>query len=307
LSSDVTETLADKSPNKILKKSTLNKLLSFKGSTSFFIKIFVGLILLSLLVDGYNKSVQEDQETELFISAPKIDDIYFLDFRVISDNLRPREKYRLAKVVDITGDIVTLLYGNVFYWQQQSLIDSIRYGQLRQKKYFESKRYDFNLTELKKLRINKAIYQVKRPKLNVLYGNYVNPLKENKKSSLYIPGKRENLSGLSFLKSSYIEDNFSQAFELFTRSAEQGYAEGQVNLAQMYINAQLVTKDLDKALYWLKRASLQSDKPGILKYVIVCQQVSYCDLGDFYQELTDSGVNIKVRELEFSLSTDEAI
>ena len=169
----------------LTENSTLNKLLSFRGSAAFFIKIFAGLFLLALFADNYHKGHQEDQATDLYISAPKIDDIYFLDFRVLSDDLRPRQKYRLAKVVDITGDVVTLLYGNVFYWQQQSLIDSIRYGRLRYKKYFESKRYDFNLTELKNLRETNAIYQVKRPDLNTLYGNYVNPLTENKKSSLY--------------------------------------------------------------------------------------------------------------------------
>ena len=137
----------------------------------------------------------------------------------------------------------------------------------------------------------------------MLYGNYVNPLTGNKKSSLYIPGKRDNLAGLGFLKSTSIEDNFSQAFTRFTRSAEQGYAEGEVNLAEMYINAQFVDLDLDKALYWLKRASLQSNKAGILKYVIVCKQVSYCEINDFYQELIDFGVNIKVRKIDFALSS----
>jgi len=286
-------------------KSTLNKLLSFRGSTAFFIKIFVGLFLLALLADGYHKSYQEEQETNFYISSPKVDDIYFLDFRLLSDDLRPKQKYRIAKVVDITGDVVTLLYGNVFYWHQQGLIDSIRYGQLRYSKYFESKRYDFTVDELKSMRTDEAIFKVKRPKLNVLYGNYVNQIVENEHSSLYIPGKRENIAGLSLLNSTYIEDNYAQAFERFTNSAEQGYANGQVNLAQMYINGQSVNKDLDKALYWLKRASLQSDKAGVLKYVIICKQLSYCDLGDFYQELTYAGVNIKVRELDFKLSSDE--
>lgn len=289
----------------LVEKSIFTKLRSFKGSVAFFIKIFVVLLLLAMVVDGYQKYYQEQRATDSYLSTPKIDDIYFLDFRVLSDDLRPREKYRLAKVVDITGDVVTLLYGNVFYWQQQSLIDSIRYGQLRHSKYFESKRYDFKVSELKVLRANEAIYQIKRPELNVLYGNYVTPLVDGGHNNLYIPGKRENSAGLSFLKSTYIEDNFSQAFDHFIRSAELGYAIGQVNLAQMYLNAQFVDKDLDKTLYWLKRASLQSNKAGILKYVIVCQQVSYCDLGDFYQELTQAGVNIKVRELDFKLSSFE--
>tara|TARA_B110000467_G_scaffold145515_1_gene149104 strand:+ start:347 stop:1240 length:894 start_codon:yes stop_codon:yes gene_type:complete len=294
-----------KAPSKMLAQFKLDTL---QDKTTFFIKVFVSLFVLSLLVDSYSASNAESRATDSYIAAPKIDDIYFLDFRVLSDNLRPRQKYRLAKVVDITGEIITLRYGNVFFWQKQSLIDSIRYGQISYSKYFEPKRYDFNLTELNDMRANGAIFKVKRPELNVLYGSYVNTISAPGSiggSQIYIPGKRENLSGLGFLKSNYIEDNFAQAFERFSYSAEQGYSPGQINLAQMYINGQFVDKDFDKALYWLKLSSLQSDKAGILKYVIICQQLSYCDLGDFYQELTLSGVNIKVREHNFKLSHDD--
>lgn len=305
MSSSATESLVEKPPKVIIEKSRLGRFFVFKSSTAFFINIFVALLVIALFVDVYLEGTQEEQATDLYLSAPKVDDIYFLDFRGLSDNLRPREKYRLAKVVDITGNVITLRYGNVFYWQKQGLIDSIRYGQLTYFKYFEPKRYDFTLSQLQEMRESEAIFKVKRPELNVLYGNYVNAFIPKESENLYVPGKRENLSGLSFLKSTYIEDNFAQAFERFTRSAQDNYAQGQVNLAQMYINGQFVDKDLNKALYWLKRASLQSDKAGVLKYVIVCQQVSSCDLGAFYEELTRAGVNIKVRELDFALSPNE--
>lgn len=305
LTKEPTEKSTGKSPEVMSEQSKVRKFLPLKASVAFYIKIVVGLILFAMLVNGYYKNVQEERETDSFISSPKISDVYFLDFRVLSDDLRPREKYRLAKIVDITGDVITLRYSNVFYWQQQGLIDSIRYGQLLYAKFFEPKRYDFKISQLKSMRDSAAIFKVKRPKLNVLYGNYVNPAPAEDNSNLYIPGKRDNLAGLSLLKSTYMEDNFSQAFERFTRSAEREYAQGQVNLAQMYLNGQFVDKDLDKTLYWLKRASLKSDKAAILKYAIVCQQLSYCDLGDFYQELTNAGVNIKVRALDFTLSSDE--
>jgi len=267
-----------------------------------------GLKLLALLVLClfiYKKSTQSQQEVEaslVYLSSPKVDDIYFLDFRLLSDNLRPKEKYRIAKVVDVTGDTITLLYGNMYYLRQQSLKDSIRYGQLRFKEYFEGKRYDLTLTELKAMHDSGAIYMIKRPELNMLYGNYINDPKPAVNSSLYIPGKRENLQGLSLLKATYLENNQEQAFERLSRSAQLGFAQGQVNLGQMYLNAQYVEKDLRQAMFWFKQAALQSDKAGILKYVIVCRQVSYCQEGDFYQELTEAGVNIKVRALDFKLN-----
>jgi len=267
--------------------------------------VLKAITLLALCLFIYKKSTQSQQEVDaslIYLSSPKVDDIYFLDFRVLSDSLRPKEKYRIAKVVDVTGDIITLLYGNMFYLRQQSLKDSIRYGQLRYKDYFEGKRYDLTLAELKAMHDSSAIYMIKRPDQNMLYGNYINDPKPEAKSSLYIPGKRENIEGLSLLKANYLENNFEQAFERFGRSAQLGFAQGQVNLAQMYVNAQYVDKDLSQAMYWFKQAALQSNKGGVLKYVIVCRQVSDCNEVDFYQELTEAGVNIKVRAVDFTLN-----
>jgi len=263
------------------------------------------LALLLLCVFIYKKSTQSQQEDDAsltYLASPKVDDIYFLDFRLLSDSLRPKEKYRIAKVVDVTGDIITLLYGNMFYLRQQSLKDSIRYGQLRYKDYFEGKRYNLTLSELKAMHDSAAIYMIKRPDQNMLYGNYINDPKPDINSRLYIPGKRENLEGLSLLKANYLENNLEQAFERFSRSAQLGLAQGQVNLAHMYLNAQYIDKDLSQAMYWFKQAALQSDKAGVLKYVIVCRQVSYCNEIDFYQELTEAGVNIKVRAVDFELN-----
>ena len=135
------------------------------------------IVLVSLCLFIYKKSSQSQQEDNSsldYLVSPKVDDIYFLDFRLLSGNLRPNEKYRIAKVVDITGDVVTLLYGNVFYLRQQSMKDSIRYGQLRYKDYFESKRYDLKLSQLKTMHDSAAIYMIKRPDQNMLYGNYIN-------------------------------------------------------------------------------------------------------------------------------------
>ncbi len=273
-------------------------------NSSLMVKLLVLTVVIILLVSQFNHAEQVENASAEYINTPQINDIYFLDFRLLGRTLRPKEKYRLAKVVDITGDIVTLQYGNMFYLRQQSLKDSIRYGQLRYRKYFESKRYDFPSEQIKAMWHSGAIYLVKRPVLNKLFGNFVSPDKEHVTSGLFIPGKRENLSAMSLLKSHYIEDNLSQAFELLQQSAQLGFAQGQVNLAQMYLNGQHVEKNFHQALFWFKQAALQSDKPGILKYVIVCEQLPSCDLAAFYQILISAGVNIKIREMDVKLSPD---
>ncbi len=290
-----------------IKNNLIHSYLSyFKGirfDSSLLLKLVFIAIAAYLLVDKFNQAEQLEMVSLDYIKDPKINDIYFLDFRLLSTALRPKEKYRLAKVVDITGDVVTLLYGNIFYLRQQSLKDSIRYGQLRYRKYFESKRYDFNFEKINSMWQSGAIYLVKRPVLDRLYGNYVSLEKEEYNSDLFIPGKRENLSASSFLKSNYIEDNLNQAFDLFQQSSQLGFAKGQVNLAQMYLNGQHVEKNLPQALFWFEQAAVQSYKPAILKYVIVCEQVPSCDIAAFYQLLISAGVNIKVREMKVKLSS----
>jgi len=149
---------------------------------------------------------------------------------------------------------------------------------------------------------NQAIYLAKRPVRNRLFGNFVSPDKPKETNNYLIYGKEENSKGEAFLIEQFSETNLKTAFEFFQDSSTLGYAKGQVNLAEMYINGQHVQKDFNQALYWLKQASLQSYKPAILKYGIICQQIESCNIVDFYQELTASGVNIKVRKLDFTLS-----
>jgi len=276
------------------------KRFSFISTT--WLKLLICSAIFLLLFNWLNQSEQIESDSLRYVNAPKINDIYFLDFRLFSDSLRPKEKYRLAKVVDITGEVVTLQYGNMFYLRQHSLKDSILYGQLRYRKYFEPKRYDFSLKRIKELWQSGAIYLVKRPILDMLFGNFVSPERIIENTDLFIPGKRENLSASSLLKSSYIENNLTQAFELLQQSAQLGFAKGQVNLAQMYLNGQHIEKNQQQALFWFKQAALQSYKPGILKYVIVCKQLNTCDLAAFYQSLISAGVNIKIREMDVKLS-----
>jgi len=298
---EIDNTMKSTMKAEIMTRKTVSNLNSY-FTVANVLKIIILVWLCLFIYNKTHQSKQEDANSLAYLASPKVDDIYFLDFRLLSENLRPNEKYRIAKVVDITGDIVTLLFGNVFYLRQQAMKDSIRYGQLRYKGYFESKRYDLNLSQLKTMHDSTAIYMIKRPDKNMLYGNYINDPKPKVSSTLYIPGKRENLAGLSFKKSSYLENNLQQAFERFSRSAQLGFAQGQVNLAEMYLSGEYIDKDLSQAMYWFKQAALKSNKAGVLKYVIVCRQVSYCQEGDFYQELTDAGVNIKVRKVDFKLN-----
>jgi len=261
----------------------------------FFVLLYLGFL-------KYDSYKTEENQTLTIIENPKVNDIYFLDFRLLSNKLRPHEKYRIAKVVDITGDIVTLVYGRFFYQFQNAAITTIQYGHLSYKDYFEPKRYDISHNTIKNMYNEQAVYLAKRPIRNKLFGNLVGPEKVKEPIDYLTYGRKENIKGEAFLKEQFSETNLKTAFELFHDSSNLGYAKGQVNLAEMYINGQYVDKDFEQALYWLKQASFQSYKPAILKYGIICKQTRSCNLVDFYQELMDYGVNIKVRKLDFKLS-----
>ncbi|WP_448568412.1 tetratricopeptide repeat protein [Thalassotalea ganghwensis] len=266
--------------------------------TSVTVTVSIGaLIVIALLVVLYMDYSKEQKHTQTVIASPKINDILFVDYRQIDSNLRPNQRYRLAKIVDITGDIISLQYSSPLYKHAKAPIKSIKLGQLTHESYFESKRYNIPFSKLEEMYNQDIIYLAKRPLANTLYGNLVSPRVTEQNHNYYIYGKKENLQGIAYLEDGNTPENLEKAFDMFKQAADLGYAEGQVNLAQMYINGQHVEKNLDKALDYLKVAAVQSHKNAILKYEIVCQQVDYCELNGFYQELVDAGVNIEVREL----------
>ncbi len=280
------------------------KALMLSGAFITLVK-FIFVITLMLVVLYSLKTVKKEQEnTSRYLSSPKIGDIYFIDHQKMVTASRPYERFRLAKLVDITGEVLTFKYGSLFYTSQNAVEQAIHYGQLRYKAYFESGRYDFTHQTVIKMNQSDVFYRIERPVLNKLYGNYVSPDKRKISSSIFIPGKKENNAGEALLSVKYAENNQEAAYEKFHASALLGFPQGQVNLAQMYLNDNVKEANFTTALHWLKMASFQSYKPAILKYVIVCQQVTSCNEVEFYQELIAAGVDIKVRALSQKIAVD---
>lgn len=258
-------------------------------------KIIGFVLIVALAVAGtfYKKDMQQAKLTKEIIAAPQVNDLFYVDFRLIKDNLRPSEKFRMAKVQDITGDVVTINFSSYFYLQEHELNEAIRYAQLRFEKFFQEKRHNYKISELQAMIESGAIVLARRPEGNMLDGNVVVPDSHFDSSSVFIPGKKENFSGLEYLKFANDGSRAELALEKFQESADLGFAQGQVNLAQMYLNGIAVDKDLHETLTWLKKSALQAYEPAILKYAIVCQQIKSCTITDFYQEVVNVGVNIE--------------
>ena len=283
-----------------------NFIKNFLSSNTYIgglIKCIVLVMIASLILSKYQQHHDEQTLADKLVIAPKINDIYFLDFRLFNESLRPKENYRIAKVFDITGDVITLRYGDLLFPSKHKAADSIRFGQLRYSEYFQPERFNFSHQKIQTLRNTGAIYLVKRPFHNKVFGNFVSPFAPIENSSSFILGKREYLSGVAYFEDPYDEQGFSKAFQYFSQSAKLGFRKGQIRLAQMYLEGIETDKDLTLALYWLQQAALQSNKRAIIKYGIVCQQVEGCDLIDFYQFLIENGVNLKVRETAVKLSS----
>jgi len=255
---------------------------------SKFLGTLITLMLIGYFVMG---SIEKDQLSDQFIEAPQVNDFYHVDYRYLSDELRPNEKYRVAKVVDITGDVATVLYSRLFYSMQHGADESIRVGHVTHFSFFSKKEYHYSFAELKKMRSQGAIYRVERTVDNRLRGMLLVTAKKRFISRTYFPGARQNNSGLAFSDATYIPDNFKRAFEKFQISAQRGNKLGQVNLAEFYISGKHGERDLNKALFWLQESALQDHQPAIDKYLIVCQQVAECSKTDFLKILSDAGVN----------------
>ncbi len=144
---------------------TLNKLV-----------LLVCLLVVAYFVYGkYAFHKAEQAEASILILNPKVNDIYFLDMRLISDVLKSKHKhkYRLAKVVSVTDDIVAIVYGRVTYQWQNAVVNSIKFDDVNNYDYFKLIPDYLSLSKIKEMRNNEAIYLAKRPIQNKLYGKFV--------------------------------------------------------------------------------------------------------------------------------------
>lgn len=141
-------------------------------------KAILLVVLFVIIYFGYNRYQQhyiEKAEAEILVLNPQVSDIYFLDMRLINDKYVRKNKYKLAKVIRISDENVAIVYGKFSYQWQYSVVNSIQYGELSNDDYFTQIPDYFSLSQIKEMKNNGAIYLIKRPVKNKLYGNFVRP------------------------------------------------------------------------------------------------------------------------------------
>ncbi|TPH18101.1 tetratricopeptide repeat protein [Litorilituus lipolyticus] len=285
-----------------------SKLIFSDIALAFFNKLrllstFTGSIIFVLLLSWYFSEEQEKhRQSHKYINAPKVNDFYYLDYRKSAGDRRPLHKYRVAKVVDITGGTVSLSYGNYFYPLKKSLTDAVLFGHSTNFDYFEKQRQNFSIAELNSLFEQGFIYRVIRPEfayigrnmtVYMIDGHAVTNPTVAKEPWVFIPGKRENTRGVAILKVNHDDNRFEKAFQLFKRSAELGYAPGQTNLAELYLSNRDYEGhgNIEQAANWLLQAALQGYQPAIEKYRVICALEESCDINDFYQALNEASTS----------------
>lgn len=144
-------------------------------SLNKFVFLTCLLVVLYFVYGRYAAHATEQTEASRLILTPEVNDIYFLDFRLINEKLERKNKYKLAKVVRVTDDKLALIYGRFFYQWQYSVVNSIQYGDLINDDYFMPIPDYIPLSKIKEMKSSGAIYLVKRPIRNKLYGNFVSP------------------------------------------------------------------------------------------------------------------------------------
>ena len=142
---------------------SLNKLL-------LLVCLFMGLYF---AYGRYSFHTDEQKEASVLILSPQVNDIYFLDFRLLNDKLERKNKYKLAKIVRVTDNNIAIVYGRFFYQWQYSVMNSIQHGDLSNDDYFMSIPEYISFKEIQEMKKSGAIYLVKRPVKNKVYGNFV--------------------------------------------------------------------------------------------------------------------------------------
>ncbi|MEW6982451.1 hypothetical protein AAD001_07345 [Colwelliaceae bacterium 6471] len=139
-------------------------------------KLVLLTFLLMIAYFGYGRyeaHKAEQAQASVLILTPQINDIYFLDMRLLGDTLERKHKYKLAKVVRVSGDNIAIVYGRFSYQWQYSVVNSIQHGDLSNNDYFKLIPDYISLSKIKEMKKNEVIYLVKRPIQNKLYGGLV--------------------------------------------------------------------------------------------------------------------------------------
>jgi TPR repeat protein len=99
--------------------------------------------------------------------------------------------------------------------------------------------------------------------------------------------KSQNDLGDLYSWGDYFEKDYKQAFEWFTKAAEQGHAWAQYNLAGMYFDGQGVMPNNQNAYAWSSLAAMNGDKDSIKNRKFYAKRLSPSELEEAQELATE--------------------
>lgn len=231
------------------------------------IKYFAGVLLLGYFLIQTVLGVHQQTTNEVsYINKPKLFDTYFVHADKFTDTPKRINNLKVAQLVEFDNDNMTFRVGNYTYKYNKDIKIAMRTSMLVQDNYFSSKTMTFRKEQIQQFYEDNSIYKIMRPELYSLFGGFV--MHPPKPKPLYTGVKldKHNQEGITYFK----DGLYTEALNSFTLSAEGGYSWGQLNLGQMYRDGQGTQKSLEKAAYWLNKATQQGNLKAKIELAELC-------------------------------------
>ena len=215
-------------------------------------------VILLIVITYFSYSIFENKQQQAeFLSAPKVDDVLILDMGHLITDRKYQTQYRIAQVLSVEEDSITLKQGSYTYRKKRGAERAIKLDSLMLNNYFRPTLISFKKSELAALYDQGAIDEIFRPTDIYVMGGIVR--------SRNMPQRVAHRNKMTFNHfnqqgvKAYLSLNYEAARTLFTKSAEQGHEWGQYNLADMLEYGEGGDVDLAGAYKWYKSAAAQNN------------------------------------------------
>lgn len=131
--------------------------------TLLFLPIELWAVVVPCVVLGVDYfNVEQENKTLVYLQAPKVNDIYSVDFSKIFKNEDPIYKYGTMVVVSVNMNLVQVQSSTHAYDGKSGVRKDIHNGQANEAFYYSDDVTPFNVRELLKFYNEDAIFSVKR-------------------------------------------------------------------------------------------------------------------------------------------------
>lgn len=170
--------------NYLLEKTTNGLVHGWK-----FGKIFadiIGIVLLAAAIFAYSNYQQYNRMQ--IISAPNINDFYFVDYHSINPSSDNRFRYLPLKISAIEDDMITFKVGNIGFTEQVAITEHVKFDMAIKPIFYREHDLTVSMQTIRNWAEKEIIYDIARPDNIYINGwivMHLNELPEDQKVSVY--------------------------------------------------------------------------------------------------------------------------